>query len=114
MTINKGVHAIIGINNRNLENLEVDIHNTEALLTRYTKGDNIVITESGIIGASDIRRLKNAGADAFLVVYSALWKQMLLDPNCVAFIYDDYRNLQYKLYYNETDVRNDIEFSIKR
>ena len=67
LTINKGVHAIIGINNRNLENLEVDIHNTEALLTRYTKGDNIVITESGIIGASDIRRLKNAGADAFLV-----------------------------------------------
>jgi indole-3-glycerol phosphate synthase len=67
LTINKSVHAIIGINNRNLENLEVDIQNTEALLARYTKGDNVVITESGILDASDIRRLKRAGADAFLV-----------------------------------------------
>ena len=67
LTINKSVHAIIGINNRNLENLEVDIQNTEALLARYTKGDNVVITESGILDTSDIRRLKRAGADAFLV-----------------------------------------------
>lgn len=67
LTINKSVHAIIGINNRNLENLKVDIQNTEALLARYTKGDNVVITESGILDTSDIKRLKRAGADAFLV-----------------------------------------------
>jgi len=67
LTINKKVRAIIGINNRNLETLEVDIHNTESLLTRYTKGNNIVIAESGIVEPDDIRRLKYVGADAFLV-----------------------------------------------
>lgn len=67
LIINKDTNGIIGINNRNLENLEVDIHTTEVLLTTYDKGDNIIISESGIAGTSDIRRLKNAGADAFLI-----------------------------------------------
>lgn len=67
LTVNKNIHAIIGINNRNLESLEVDIHNTEGLLTNYVKGDNIVVSESGIVEASDIRRLRKVGADAFLI-----------------------------------------------
>lgn len=67
LRINKKVHAIIGINNRNLETLEVDIHNAETLLTRNSKGDNVVVAESGIVEPDDIRRIKNAGADAFLV-----------------------------------------------
>jgi indole-3-glycerol phosphate synthase len=67
LRINKNVHAIIGINNRNLETLEVDIHNTETLLTQNSKGNNIVVAESGIVEPDDIRRLRDAGADAFLV-----------------------------------------------
>ena len=57
----------IGINNRDLTNLSVDIHTTERLLNEYPKGKNIVISESGINSAKDIRFLKDAGADAFLV-----------------------------------------------
>jgi indole-3-glycerol phosphate synthase len=57
----------LGINNRDLANLSVDILTTERLLNKYPKGKNIVISESGINTAKDIRFLKNAGADAFLV-----------------------------------------------
>jgi indole-3-glycerol phosphate synthase len=57
----------IGINNRDLANLSVDIRTTERLLNEYPKGKNIVISESGINTAKDIQFLKNIGADAFLV-----------------------------------------------
>lgn len=57
----------IGINNRHLANLSVDIRTTERLLNEYPKGKNIVISESGINTAKDIQFLKNIGADAFLV-----------------------------------------------
>ena len=58
---------LIGINNRDLNNLNVDIRTTERLLKQYSKGKNIVISESGINTAKEIQFLKNAGADAFLV-----------------------------------------------
>jgi indole-3-glycerol phosphate synthase len=58
---------LIGINNRNLDSLSVDIKITEMLLNKYDKGKNIVISESGIVTPGDIRYLKGAGADAFLI-----------------------------------------------
>lgn len=58
---------LVGINNRDLDTLKVDIGTTEILLSRYGKGKSIVISESGIASARDIRYLRNAGADAFLV-----------------------------------------------
>jgi indole-3-glycerol phosphate synthase len=60
-------HELVGINNRNLDNLQVDIANTEKLLKKYGKGKSVIISESGINSQEDIRYLKHAGADAFLV-----------------------------------------------
>jgi indole-3-glycerol phosphate synthase len=58
---------LIGINNRDLSTLDVDIHTTKRLLNECSKGKNIVISESGINDAKEIQFLKDAGADAFLV-----------------------------------------------
>lgn len=63
----KAQHDFIGINNRNLDNLQLDIRNTEKLLKKYDKGKTLIISESGIDSPEDIQYLKRAGADAFLV-----------------------------------------------
>lgn len=60
-------HQLVGINNRSLENLEVDITNTEKLISRHGKGKSLIISESGISKPSDVQYLRAAGADAFLV-----------------------------------------------
>lgn len=62
----KAKHSLVGINNRNLDNLQVDITNTERLL-KHGKGKSLIISESGITTASDIQYLRNVGADAFLI-----------------------------------------------
>jgi indole-3-glycerol phosphate synthase len=58
---------LIGINNRDLESLNVDIGTTLDLLKRYNKLTNTVISESGISRPEDIQQLKRGGADAFLI-----------------------------------------------
>jgi indole-3-glycerol phosphate synthase len=63
--------VLIGINNRDLHTFVTDIATTERLLTGY-KGDALIVTESGIDSANDIRRLDAAGAHAFLVGESLL------------------------------------------
>lgn len=63
----KAKHCLVGINNRNLDNLQVDITNTERLLEKYGKGKSLIISESGISKPEDIQYLRGAGADAFLV-----------------------------------------------
>jgi indole-3-glycerol phosphate synthase len=63
---------LIGINNRNLNNLKIDIHTTERLLRKYDKGKNTVISESGISTQKEIQSLKKAGADAFLIGTSVM------------------------------------------
>jgi indole-3-glycerol phosphate synthase len=63
----KAKHGLVGINNRNLENLQVDIANTEWLLKKHGKGKSLIISESGISKPEDIQYLGGAGADAFLV-----------------------------------------------
>jgi len=60
-------HRIVGINNRNLDDLSIDLSNTERLIAAHGKGKSIVVAESGIASAKDIRRLHQAGADAFLI-----------------------------------------------
>jgi indole-3-glycerol phosphate synthase len=57
---------ILGINNRNLDTLELDINNTKKILENFDKS-RIVISESGIETPDDIRFLYNCGAKAFLV-----------------------------------------------
>jgi indole-3-glycerol phosphate synthase len=63
----KAKYDLVGINNRNLDNLQVDITNTEKLLKRQSKGSSVIISESGISKPADIQYLRRAGADAFLV-----------------------------------------------
>ena len=57
---------ILGINNRNLDTLDLDINNTKKILENFEKS-RTVISESGIKTPDDIRFLHNCGADAFLV-----------------------------------------------
>jgi indole-3-glycerol phosphate synthase len=58
---------LIGINNRNLDTLKIDLETTKRLLRGKAKGKSLVISESGISSAADIRYLHDAGADAYLV-----------------------------------------------
>ena len=60
-------YDLVGINNRNLSDLSVDISNTQRLIKEHGKGTSIIISESGISKPADIQYLKKAGADAFLV-----------------------------------------------
>lgn len=57
---------ILGINNRNLDTLKIDINNTKNILENFDKS-RIVISESGIEKPEDIQFLHNCGANGFLV-----------------------------------------------
>jgi len=65
---------LIGINNRNLDNLKIDLEITEKLLKKFDKGKNVIVSESGINNTNQIKQLKNAGADAFLIGTSIMEK----------------------------------------
>src|SRR5579883_3082451 len=58
---------ILGINNRNLDTLEINLGTTEAILRGHEGDGRTVISESGIETPDHIRYLSKAGADAFLV-----------------------------------------------
>ncbi|HEV7575286.1 MAG TPA: indole-3-glycerol phosphate synthase TrpC [Caldimonas sp.] len=57
---------LVGINNRNLRTFEVTLATTLALLPRIP-ADRLVVTESGILASVDVRRMRAAGVNAFLV-----------------------------------------------
>lgn len=57
---------IIGINNRNLKTFKVDLQTT-LQLAPHVPDSVLLVSESGITTADDIRILRNAGCDAFLV-----------------------------------------------
>ena len=57
---------LIGINNRNLDTLEINLKTTEKVLEGYKK-TRLILTESGIETPEDIQYLKKCGADAFLI-----------------------------------------------
>jgi indole-3-glycerol phosphate synthase len=63
----KAKYALVGINNRDLDNLQVDMTTTERLIKKHGKGKSLIISESGISRPADIQYLRKAGADAFLV-----------------------------------------------
>jgi indole-3-glycerol phosphate synthase len=57
---------LIGINNRNLRTFVTDL-GTTARLAKLIPGNRLVVAESGINSRSDIVRLQQAGAHAFLI-----------------------------------------------
>ncbi len=58
--------ALLGINNRNLKTLTVDLAVFELLAPRVPR-DRLLVAESGLRTAADLARLGRAGARAFLV-----------------------------------------------
>jgi indole-3-glycerol phosphate synthase len=57
---------LIGVNNRNLRTFEVSLDTTLGLLPGLP-ADRLLVTESGILGPADVRRMRAAGVNAFLV-----------------------------------------------
>jgi indole-3-glycerol phosphate synthase len=58
--------TVIGVNNRDLTNFEVDLDTSIELAAMAPRGA-ILVSESGITSGSDIRRLQEAGFTAYLV-----------------------------------------------
>ncbi len=58
--------TMVGVNNRNLKTLDVDL-NTGLELARYMPDDILKVAESGISSKVEIERFKEAGYNAFLV-----------------------------------------------
>lgn len=58
---------LIGINNRNLDTMQVDLRVTENILRNCEKNSKLVVSESGISGPGEVRHLRSIGVDAFLV-----------------------------------------------
>jgi indole-3-glycerol phosphate synthase len=58
--------ALIGINNRNLKTLQVDLATTERLAPRVPE-DRLLVAESGLHRHADLERMAAAGARCFLV-----------------------------------------------
>jgi indole-3-glycerol phosphate synthase len=58
--------ALLGINNRNLKTFEVSLQTTLDLLSSIPK-EKLVITESGILHSADVKTMRDAGVNAFLI-----------------------------------------------
>lgn len=57
---------LLGINNRNLKTLEIDLATTETLAARVPDG-KLLIAESGLYAPSDLSRMAKVGATTFLI-----------------------------------------------
>ncbi len=57
---------LIGINNRNLKTLEIDLAVTEALASELPE-DRLLVSESGLYTRADLERMRATGARAFLI-----------------------------------------------
>ncbi len=78
---------LVGINNRDLETMKVDLKTTEKLIRKIP--DNMLkISESGINNRKDIDRLSKAGADAFLIGTSIM-KSGVIKSNVRRFVEND-------------------------
>jgi len=66
---------VIGVNNRNLRTLAVDVHASESLVAMMPK-DVVPVSESGLKSADDLSRLSKLGYSAFL-----MGERFMTDPD---------------------------------
>lgn len=57
---------LVGINNRNLRTFEVALETTLGML-QDVPADRLLVTESGILEKTDVKKMRDAGVHAFLV-----------------------------------------------
>jgi indole-3-glycerol phosphate synthase len=69
---------LLGINNRDLRTFDVSLETTLSLLSAIPEGTSVV-TESGIMHAGDVMRMRSAGVHAFLVGEAFMRAD---DPGC--------------------------------
>lgn len=65
---------LIGVNNRDLKSLNIDLSTTERLAT-MAPGNRMLVAESGLYKTCDLERMRRAGAGAFLVGESLMREQ---------------------------------------
>ena len=58
---------LIGINNRNLATLKIDLNTTRLILEKHKVPNKLVVSESGIKTPLDLQFLRSCGANAFLI-----------------------------------------------
>jgi indole-3-glycerol phosphate synthase len=58
---------LIGINNRDLGTLDVDLTTTKKILAAVSPDERVIVSESGVKTPADVRFLRQCGADALLV-----------------------------------------------
>ncbi len=58
---------LIGINNRDLKTLQIDMRTTGRILEKFDPDRKVVVSESGIKTTDDIKLLKKCRAQAFLI-----------------------------------------------
>jgi len=58
---------LVGINNRNLKNLKIDLNTTKQILEKHKNPKKTVVSESGIETKTDLKFLRSCGANAFLI-----------------------------------------------
>jgi indole-3-glycerol phosphate synthase len=57
---------LLGINNRDLKTFETRLDTTLDLLPKVGP-ERVVVTESGILSSSDVKKMRDGGVNAFLV-----------------------------------------------
>jgi indole-3-glycerol phosphate synthase len=70
---------LVGINNRDLRTLMVNLEVTKRILTKHHPKGKVVVSESGINTPEDIRFLRECGAHAFLVGTSIMESKNIRD-----------------------------------
>ena len=63
---------LVGINNRDLRTLKVDLHVTERILKKHENKGKVVVSESGVMTPEDLLFLRRCGAQAFLIGSSVM------------------------------------------
>jgi indole-3-glycerol phosphate synthase len=58
---------LVGINNRNLGTLKIDLNTTKEILKNNNPCGKLVVSESGIKTPADLQFLRGCGASAFLI-----------------------------------------------